>query len=106
MSYDGGAGNQVLVFDGLLTALGEQRETALGTAKALPTIPSDAAYALISVEAQPVRIRMAGGTATASAGLLLPVGSVLGLNLGAAGLALVNMIETTAGAAVSVAYFK
>lgn len=102
--YQNAAGEKSMpVSDAVLTALGEGRDADLAAASGLPSIPTGARWALLSVEAQPVRVRFAGGTATSTSGVLFPAGSIFGIS---SNLSDVSVIETTAGAAISVAYFK
>lgn len=64
-----------------------------------------AMHAVITVEVQPVRATFDGTTPTSSTGLLLPVGTVLTLGNSLDMINAAKFIETTGGAAISVAYF-
>src|SRR4051794_4588015 len=82
-------------------------ETALGTAKALPSLPADATKAVVCVEGGDVRWRPDGDTTapTASEGMVLPAGSTTPFSYGNAALARLRFIQVSAAAQIRVVYF-
>lgn len=82
--------------------LGYQQFT-VATATALPSVPTNATYALIVCETQSVRWRDDGTNPTASVGFLLPA-STLFTYTGT--LSTLKIIETTASATCNVSYYR
>lgn len=89
-----------------LAATPYNKETALNTAKPLPSLPADATKAVVYVETQDVRWRPDGDTSapTATEGMVLPAGSTTVFGYGNAALAKLRFIETAASAKLRVVY--
>lgn len=68
------------------------------------TVPDQANAAIVTIEAVSVRLQTDGTEATTTAGLLLPVGTILTLT-GRATLKAARFVGTAAGAIVQAAYY-
>lgn len=82
--------------------LGYQQITTVTTSTAL-TVPADALFAVIIVEAQAIRYRDDGIPPTATVGMPLSVGSTLHYD---GDLKKIRFIEQTAGAILNISYYN
>lgn len=85
-----------------MDALGYQQITSLSTSTAL-TVPAGTSVAMVQAETQNVRWRDDGTDPTASVGSILLAGQTLEYD--AAQLAVVEFIETVAGAKLNISYY-
>lgn len=85
-------------------AIGFNQETSFATAAGLGTIPNGARWALIEVEAQPVRWRDDGTNPSTTVGQVLNPGDVLPYN--GSDLTKFKAIETAAGAKLNISFYR
>ncbi len=96
--------NYVVQQSGSQAPLAYVQMTSLGTATTLNSIPGTATQAIVQPETQSVRWRLDGTNPTASVGMVLTAGSELVIN-GAAAIAAIKFIESTASAKLNISYF-
>lgn len=94
--------DDVLTYDGTMTATGYQEITSLSAATAL-TVPSGSRWALIIAETQAVRWRDDGTDPTATVGMPLATGTAFWYS---GNLSSIKFIEQTASAKINVAYYR
>ena len=86
-------------------ACGYQQITTITTSTAL-TVPSNASWAMIQCEAQPVRWRDDGTAPTATVGMMMAVGDILIYDGTIPNLTALRFIESTVGAKLNVSYYS
>jgi hypothetical protein len=84
--------------------VGFQRLASLSSATPL-TVPTDARFAVITIEAQPVRIRTDNTAPTTTIGHLLNPSDSVTLRMNQ-DLSKVQLIETVSGAVAQISYWK
>lgn len=84
--------------------VGPAENLAIGTTPTGLMPPGLACSALVSIEVQPVRLRVDGTEVSTSVGLLLPVGSIFNLT-GHDTLVAARFCGTVAGAVIDVSYW-